>query len=89
MIEFVPEGAHKGLAVERMMRHPPFAGRVPVFVGDDLTDESGFDAAHTHGGWSVLVGTREPSVARHALPGVHAVHAWLLAGAAQPEAPTR
>ena len=41
VIEFVPEGADKGLALERMMTRPPFTGRVPVFVGDDLTDEYG------------------------------------------------
>jgi trehalose 6-phosphate phosphatase len=89
VIEFVPEGANKGLAVERMLARPPFAGRVPVFVGDDLTDEAGFAAAHRHGGWSVLVGAREPSLARHALPGIHAVHAWLLASTLQREAATR
>ena len=89
VIEFVPEGANKGLAVERMMARPPFAGRVPVFVGDDLTDEAGFAAAHRHGGWSVLVGPREPSVARYALPGTYAVHAWLLASTLQRETATR
>ena len=39
VVEFVPEGADKGRALERMMLRPPFSGRVPVFVGDDLTDE--------------------------------------------------
>ncbi|MBO9717344.1 MAG: trehalose-phosphatase [Pseudoxanthomonas sp.] len=89
VIEFVPEGANKGLAVERMMARPPFAGRVPVFVGDDLTDEAGFDAVHRHGGWSVLVGARQSSSARHALPGIPDVHAWLLANIPQREATTR
>ncbi len=84
VVEFVPEGSDKGRAVERLMARPPFAGRVPVFVGDDLTDEFGFAAAHRAGGWSVLVGGRAASVARHALPDIHAVHAWLRASAALP-----
>ena len=68
-------------ALERMMTRPPFTGRVPVFVGDDLTDECGFAAANRAGGWSVLVGARTRSAATHALAGPGAVHAWLLANA--------
>jgi len=81
VIEFVPEGADKGRALERMMARPPFAGRVPVFVGDDLTDEYGFAAANRAGGWSVLVGARARSAATHALADTAAVHEWLLANA--------
>ncbi|KAF1686015.1 trehalose-phosphatase [Pseudoxanthomonas broegbernensis] len=88
VIEFVPEGADKGRALERMMARAPFAGRVPVFVGDDLTDEFGFAAAHRAGGWSVLVGERAGSIATHALPGTGAVHAWLAANAVREEEAT-
>lgn len=80
-MEFVPEGSDKGRALERMMARAPFAGRVPVFVGDDLTDEYGFGAANRAGGWSVLVGQRDGSLATHALAGTRAVHAWLVANA--------
>jgi trehalose 6-phosphate phosphatase len=89
VVEFVPEGADKGRALEKMMARAPFAGRVPVFVGDDLTDEYGFAAANRAGGWSVLVGTRAGSAATHALAGIHAVHAWLQANAAHGEAIAR
>jgi len=82
VVEFVPAGSDKGGAVERMMAQPAFAGRVPVFVGDDLTDEYGFAAANRAGGWSVLVGARAASAATHALPDIRAAHAWLLANAA-------
>ncbi len=77
VVEFVPQGSDKGVAVEQLMQRAPFRGRVPVFVGDDLTDEYGFLAAQRLGGWAVRVGTREPTQARHALPDPLAVHAWL------------
>ena len=81
VVEFVPEGSDKGRALHQLMQQLPFRGRVPVFLGDDLTDEFGFDAANTLHGWSVLVGEREPSAAVFALPHVRDVHAWLLQNA--------
>lgn len=77
VVEFVPEGSDKGRAVRQLMQYAPFRGRVPVFLGDDLTDEYGFDAANTLHGWSVLVGAREPSAAVFALPRIQQVHGWL------------
>jgi len=82
VVEFVPQGSDKGAAVEHLMQRAPFRGRVPVFVGDDLTDEYGFAAAMRLGGWAVRVGTREPTQARYALPDPAAVHAWLQENAA-------
>ncbi len=89
VVEFVPAASDKGRAVQRMLAQPAFRGRVPVFIGDDLTDEYGFAAANAAGGWSVLVGQREHSAANYGLPGTAAVHAWLMANAAQGEAHTR
>lgn len=77
VVEFVPQGSDKGVAVEQLMARAPFMGRVPVFVGDDLTDEFGFAAAHRLDGWAVRVGTREPTEAAYALADPNAVHAWL------------
>ncbi|MBF6025692.1 trehalose-phosphatase [Lysobacter niastensis] len=77
VIELRPDGAHKGAAVLSLLAHPPFQGRRPVFVGDDLTDEHGFAAVASHGGFGVLVGRRQPSAARYALHDPEAVRAWL------------
>lgn len=85
VIEFVAADHDKGRALQALMQAPPFAGRRPVFVGDDLTDEHGFTVAAQLSGHGVLVGNRHDSHAPYALPGVTAVHAWLRA-AAQPSA---
>ncbi len=54
--EVRPVGASKATAVHAIMRHPPFAGRIPIFVGDDVTDEEGMDAARALGGVGLRVG---------------------------------
>jgi trehalose 6-phosphate phosphatase len=77
VVELKPQGADKGTAIGAFLQETPFAGRMPVFVGDDLTDEYGFEVVNLRGGVSVLVGPREPSVARYALHDVAAVHRWL------------
>lgn len=82
LVEMYPGGTNdnvidKGTAIARLLDMPPFRGRLPVFAGDDLTDESGFEVVNAHGGLSVLVGDRTPSVARHRLRDPAAVHAWL------------
>lgn len=77
VMEFKPAGMDKGRVVEELMQAPPFAGRTPVYLGDDLTDEHAFAAANRAGGISVRVGSREPSQARFTLPSPRAVHAWL------------
>lgn len=77
VVEFKPRGMDKGMAVAALLQTPPFKGRLPVYIGDDLTDEHGFLAANAHGGLSVRVGDREPSQATSTLADVASVHAWL------------
>lgn len=84
VLEFVPLGVDKGAAVSAFLRERPFRGRTPVFVGDDFTDEYGFAVVNGHGGRSVIVGGRVPTVATHHLADPGAVIAWLRAGLLRP-----
>lgn len=77
VLEFMPAGSDKGRAIEAFMGEPPYSARTPVFIGDDVTDEAGFSAVNAMGGVTLRVGTIEHSHARHALPDVAGVHAWL------------
>jgi trehalose 6-phosphate phosphatase len=77
VMEFKPAGMNKGLAVAELLRVAPFAGRRPVYLGDDLTDEHGFAVVNREHGFSVRVGSREPTVARFTLADPDAVQAWL------------
>jgi len=75
MLEIKPRGFNKGNSVKEFMHEPPFSGRLPVYLGDDITDLDGFRAAEDFGGISIAVGDRVQ--ARCHLSGPAAVHAWL------------
>ena len=75
MLEIKPRGFTKAAAIKEFMREPPFSGRRPVFVGDDLTDQDGFKAVEDQGGISIAVGERVHGQFRAADPA--AVRAWL------------
>jgi len=77
VIELLPSGHDKGTAIATLLDQTPFRGRLPVFVGDDFTDEAGFREVNARGGISVLVGSRSGSAARHSLPDPASVRAWL------------
>lgn len=76
VVEFKPAGADKGQGVDRVMARPPFSGRVPVFIGDDLPDEAGFAVVNALGGISIRVGVGT-SIARYRLADTRAVRAFL------------
>ncbi len=75
VVEIKSSSATKATAVEAFMSEAPFAGRTPVFVGDDLTDRDGFRAVEARGGISVAVGDRVG--AQYRLENPAAVRAWL------------
>lgn len=85
VFEVKPSGKDKGTAIDEFMAEPPFSGRRPVFVGDDLTDELGFERVNRIGGESVKVGPG-PTCARWRLADAAAVRRWLTRLAARPGA---
>ena len=56
VFEVKPRAFNKGVAVLALMQHAPFAGRRPIFVGDDVTDESVFAVLPKFGGLGFSVG---------------------------------
>ena len=77
VFEIRPSGHSKGSAIDAFMRESPFRGRRPLFIGDDVTDESGFKAVNRLGGISIRVGEAANTCARHALRDVTHVIDWL------------
>jgi trehalose 6-phosphate phosphatase len=59
------------------MGEAPFEGRVPVFVGDDVTDEDGFAMVNGFDGYAIRVGRECDTAARYRLADVDQVIAWL------------
>ena len=74
--EIKSRGVDKGRAIAQMMMAPPFASRIPVFVGDDVTDEYGFAAVREMNGRAIHVGTAH-GTADAVLPSPSHVRAWL------------
>ena len=77
VIEIKPRHADKGSAIEGFMAEPPFHGRRPVFLGDDVTDEDGFLAVNRMGGHTVHIGNSRTTAAGYSLADVDHVRAWL------------
>ncbi|MGE4431805.1 MAG: trehalose-phosphatase [Sphingobium sp.] len=77
MVELRPPGHDKGQAIRYLMEAPPMAGQPPVFLGDDLTDETGFAVVAALGGHGVLVGAARPSAAAYRLCDPAHVRNWL------------
>lgn len=86
--ELKPSGHDKGTAVTAFMDEPPFRGRQPVFIGDDVTDEDGFRTVNALGGLSIRVGEHADSAARHSARGVQEILDWLTRGLEQTDVPT-
>lgn len=74
--EAKPAAANKGACLLKAIQTEPFAGRRPVMIGDDTTDEDAFIAAQSAGGIAVKIGEGK-TAARHHMPAVDDVHALL------------
>ena len=76
VLEIKPAGFNKGAAIRALMRHKPFAGRRPVFIGDDTTDEPAFAAMPEFKGLGFSVG-RNISGTAHCFATPSEVRGWL------------
>ena len=65
VLELKFAGFNKGTAVRQLMTYPPFAGRAPIFVGDDHTDEDAFKAKPELNGQAMSVGRRLPGIEKY------------------------
>lgn len=77
VFEIAPDAYDKGAAIRTFLEKPPFTGRIPVFLGDDVTDEDGFRVVNELEGLSIRIGDTEHSAARYRLDDVAAVRPWL------------
>lgn len=82
VLEIRPAGCSKDVAIRRLLNTPEFAGRTPLFAGDDATDENGFRLVNALGGVSIKVGAGA-SNAGYRLENPGELRAWL-AALAQP-----
>jgi trehalose 6-phosphate phosphatase len=63
--EIKHSGFNKATGVIELMAHEPFKDRRPIFIGDDVTDESVFAIMGDFGGLAFSVGRRAHGVAGH------------------------
>ena len=82
VLELKARSFGKGRAIAAFLEVAPFLGRMPIFVGDDETDESGFAAVAARGGIGLSVGVRRPG-ASGVFENPQAVRNWLAAFAVE------
>lgn len=74
-----PRRFDKGTAIREFMHRAPFAGRLPVFIGDDATDLDGFAAVLGLGGHAIQIGPQPAGPGIHYISNPRVLRAWLAA----------
>ncbi|HEX3651419.1 MAG TPA: trehalose-phosphatase [Rhizomicrobium sp.] len=64
VVEVKRHGFNKGTGLREIMLHPPFAGRRPIFLGDDVTDEDALAVLPEFSGLGISVGRLLPGATR-------------------------
>lgn len=67
----------KSTAIATLLEHATFRGKQPIFLGDDVTDESGFALVNERGGVSVRIGSSVETVAQYVVSDAQSVRGWL------------
>ncbi|MGV3511569.1 MAG: trehalose-phosphatase [Novosphingobium sp.] len=78
VVELRVGGRDKGAAVASFMRRAPMAGTLPLFAGDDLTDEPAFSTVRDLGGHGILIGEQRATSASYGLPSPKRLRQWLM-----------
>ena len=63
VVEVKSTAFNKGTGVRELMTFPPFRGRRPIFIGDDVTDEAAFAVLPEFNGFGFSVGRELPELA--------------------------
>jgi len=77
VLEMLPQGITKGAAIREILSLPAFSGHFPIYLGDDITDESAF---HILQGQGLTIKVGHPgskTAASHFLPDPEAVRHFL------------
>lgn len=79
VIEMRTAGRDKGEAIAAFLNEPPFRGKVPVFAGDDTTDEDGFRVVNAiaHPDRTTIKIGAGQTQARYRLESIAALKQWL------------
>lgn len=87
VLEIVPGSVSKGEALATLMGLPVFAGRRPVMIGDDASDEAAFAVAQRLGGWGLKVAGEHFAESKATFQAPVETRAWLMELAGCLEAP--
>jgi trehalose 6-phosphate phosphatase len=77
VLEAVGKDTGKDVAVARLLRETPYRDRLPVFIGDDVTDEAAFQEVNRRGGISIHVGDGSNTSAQFTIESVEMTAVWL------------